>query len=476
MKQTNYQLVVVGAGSGGLVAAESAKLGVKVALVEAKDRLGGECLWDGCVPSKALIHAARLAWQASHSQRFGVQAQPKIDFAAVMEHVNASIHFIEEHHDNDAFYQGLGVEVLHGDTEFIDSHTLRVGGTQISGKRFIVATGSSPFIPSIDGLQDATYLTNESIFSLETLPTSLTVIGGGPIGCELGQAFAMLGSKVTILQSAERLLPRDEHEASETLLKSMHAMGIRVELNAKIAKVAKQGKATAVHFTTTDGTPVILETEKLLVATGRKPNIPEGLERIGIQTTPRGISVDRGLRTNLRHIFAVGDCNGGLQFTHTAAEQAVIASRNALLGTSKKFDGTYTPWVTFTTPEIAHLGPTKEELTARSHLYKTQRSNFNEIDKAITEDEAGYIEVLTDTKDHVLAATIVGANAAELLGTIVLLRNLNLPITKIAGLTQAYPTYNLGLQRLGAAETLKKLTESIAGPLFKIFLRLKFGK
>jgi len=271
-------------------------------------------------------------------------------------------------------------------------------------------------------------------------------------------------------------LPHDEPEASEALLKTMHEMGIQVELNAKITKVVKQDATKTVHLTNKDGTSVILETEKLLVATGRKPNIPRGLEGIDIKTTPRGISVDASLRTSQRHIFAVGDCNGGLQFTHTAAEQAVIASRNALFGTSMKFDGTYTPWVTFTTPEVAHLGPTKQELKTRQQTYKTLYLNYNEIDKATTENEAGYIEVLTDMKDRILAATVVGKNAGELIGQIVLLRNLNIPFTKISSITQVYPTYSLGLQHLAADETLKKLIGSIASPLFRIFLRLKFGK
>jgi len=406
----SYQLIVIGAGSGGLVAAEfGAKLGAKVALIEATPRLGGECLWNGCVPSKALIHSARAFWQSGHSQQIGVLTEPKLDFNAVMEHIQDSMHFIEHHHDNDEYFEKRGVDVFHGKAAFIDDSTVRVGEDIFHGRRIIIATGSSPAIPSIRGLETVSYLTNETIFSLKKLPKTLTVIGGGPIGCELGQAFAMLGSKVTILQSGSRLLPKDEPEVSEILLNQLKEMGIQIILNAEISaiKSTKQG----VEISTKQRTIV---SEELLIATGRRPNMPTGLREIGVTTNDQGIEVDKRMRTSLKTIYAVGDCNGGVQFTH-AAGQAVVAVQNSLLGIPKTFDQSSIPWATFTTPEIAHFGATKGKLDSLKQNYQTARINFSDIDKAVTEKESGYIEILTNTRGSILSATVVGANASEVL-------------------------------------------------------------
>ncbi len=454
-----------------MVAAElAAKLGAKTVLIEEKPRLGGECLWNGCVPSKALIHAARAAWNAGHSEKLGIQAKTRIDFGQVMKHVNGSISFIEHHHDNDAFYRQLGIDVLHGPTRFKGLHEIQVGDTVVTAKRIIIATGSSPSVPSIEGIDHFPYLTNETIFSLEEIPAKLAVIGGGPIGCELGQAFAMLGSNVTILQAAPRLLPHDEPEASEQVLQAFKAMGITVKLNVKLQRVSGDKRSLSIEFDDR-GNKDVLEADKLLIAVGRKPNIPKGLQEIGIMANERGIVVDQRLRTNYKHIFAVGDCNGGVQFTHIAAQQAVIAAQNALLGLPKTFNDKFIPWATFTTPEVAHFGPTKEQLGDTP--YKVASLNFNDIDKAVTENEKGYIEVLTDASDRVIAETVVGANAAEILGQIVFLRESKTPLKNIAEAVQAYPTYSLGLKMLSANVMLDKLKSGVRAPLLQIYIKLR---
>ena len=460
----NYGLIVIGAGSGGLVAAEfAAKLGAKVALVEAQKELGGECLHTGCIPSKAFIHAARTAWTAGHSEALGIKANPKVDYSKVKHHISSAIQTITENHDNDNYYQNIGVNVIHGKAEFINEQTIVVNGRHLKGKRFIIATGSKPAVPEIAGLADGPYLTNETVFQLDVLTESLLVIGGGPIGCELGQAFAMLGSKVTILQAPPRLLPHDEPEASDLLAQSLQIMGVTVQLNAQIEQVTYEDNSVRVRLKD-DQT---LQASKLLVATGRAVNIPAGTEKAFIETTSRGIKVNERLQTTNKRIYAIGDCNGGMQFTHVAGEQAVVAVQNALLGLPKKFDSHKIPWVTFTTPEIAHLGATKAELDSSKTSYNNVIKDYSGIDKAIAEGEEGYIELLVADDDNILGATVVGANAAEILGQIITAKHWN----NFKGIVQAYPTYGLGLREAAADVNLDNFLSSLLGKIVRRYIQ-----
>lgn len=466
MKQNHFDLIVIGAGSGGLTAAETAaKLGARVAMIESQPSLGGECLHSGCVPSKALIHAARAFWQSGHSQNIGVEAQPRLNFEAVMKHVNASINAIEASHDNDKFYKALGVRVVHGKAAFTSPTSIVVGGDQYTAKKFIIATGSSPAVPAIDGLQDGSFLTNESIFKLSALPESLAVIGGGPIGCELGQAFAMLGCKVTIIQSGERLLPHDEAEAAQLLLQSVESQGVTVRFNSTIEHVSYSDKAVQVVLK--DAKPVYAQ--QLLVATGRRARLPDGLELAQVTTSKRGIVVNNRLQSSNHRIYAIGDCNGGLQFTHAAAEQGGVAVQNALIGTRKHFDSASIPWTTFTTPEIAHVGPTREQLEVSKTTYQVHRQSFEHIDKAVAESESGYVEVLTDSSDNVLACTIVGANAAEVMARI----NTSMKLQDLSQHVQAYPTYALGVRQMAIDSRLQTLGTSFVGRLLGRYIRFR---
>ena len=472
IKQNNhFQLAVIGAGSGGLVAAEfAAKMGARVVLIEAEPVLGGECLRSGCVPSKALIHSARLFWQSGHGQSFGVTGQPVLDFAHVTKHINDSISFIEHNHDNDGYFEQKGITVVHGKAEFVSPSVVKVGNELISFKRAIISTGSSPAIPDIPGLDSVPYLTNESIFSLRSLPRSLTIIGGGPIGCELGQAYAMLGARVTILQSNTRLMPRDEPEASELILKSFSEMGIRVVLSSDISGVSQTGRLTNV---TVNGE--VVSSEQLLVAVGRRPNVPIGLAEIGVLVNARGIEVDNTMRTSRSRIFAVGDCIGGVQFTHVAAQQAGVAISNALFGLKRTVDSTMVPWVTFTTPEVAHFGTTKQALLDAGTTHKASRIGFSDIDKAVTENEPGYVEILTGRGGKILGATVVGVHAAELLGQIVQLQGLGVPLRQVASVMQAYPTFSIGLKQLSAGVMMTKLTSGFTGRIIAFMIRLRIG-
>jgi pyruvate/2-oxoglutarate dehydrogenase complex dihydrolipoamide dehydrogenase (E3) component len=464
---TTYGLIVIGAGSGGLVAAETAaKLGAHVALIESQSSLGGECLHSGCVPSKALIHAARVAWQAGHAQALGVNAFPVINFDLVRHHMQRAITTIEDNHDNDGYYERLGVDVIHGAAAFTGRNTIEVGGRMLTAKRFIIATGSRPAVPDSPGLADGPYLTNESVFQLDTLPKSLVVVGGGPIGCELGQAFAMLGTKVTIIQSGDRLLPRDEVAAATQLQAAFEAMGVDIIFGATIQNTTYDDNGVSLSLM--NGTTI--RAEKLLVAAGRQANIPDNLELADIASTKRGITVDKTMRTTNKHVYAVGDCNGGPQFTHAAGEQAATAVQNALFGTHKSFETASLPWTTFTTPEIAHFGPLKSELDDKKVTYKAHLLDYGDIDKAIAEAEAGYIEVITDNKQRILAATVVGVTAAEILARIVTTPTLK----QLSSGIQAYPTYSLGVRQLALQVTLDTLLSGRPGTLAKRWIRTRF--
>lgn len=446
-----------------MVAAElAAKLGARVVLIEVEDRLGGECLHAGCVPSKALIHAARTMWSAGHSSDLGVSAEPKVDFQRVKTCLNQAIDTIERRHDNDNFYRNKGVDVIHGRAAFIDSHTIKVIDKLITAERFIISTGSKPAVPSIDGLADGEYLTNETVFSLKELPKRMIVIGGGPIGCELGQAFAMLGTQVVILQSAPRLLPREPESASQALSDSFAAMHIDVKVNIKIQGVVYLPNSVKV---TTDAGEV--SADKLLIATGRRSNIPEGLDIAGVQLTERGIKVDNYFRSSIPNIYAIGDCNGGLQFTHTAALQAGISVQNALLRRKKTFDMAKVSWTTFTTPEIAHFGLSGQELEKYGIRYVLQKITYDDIDKAVAEGEHGFAEVLVGNKGKILGAVVVGVNAAEILAQLILAGNWN----SVATTMQAYPSYASGFWLSASDSNLDNFVKSKTGKIAKFIVR-----
>ncbi|GAC1391840.1 MAG: hypothetical protein NVSMB46_05830 [Candidatus Saccharimonadales bacterium] len=463
-----YDIAVIGAGSGGLVAAEfAAGLGARVVLIESQLELGGECLHSGCVPSKALLHAAKEVYDTQTSA-FITSTSSTVNFDAIKNHIQKSIKKIETDHDNDAFYQDKGVDVIHGKAVLKSPSVITINKQDIQAKKIIISTGSKPFAPDIPGLEDTPYITNESIFTVDTLPKSLVVIGGGPIGCELGQAYAMLGTNVTILQAGDRLLPREEPEVSALLLESFKKMGIKVIFNVAITSVSQSSEHIIIYHKSGE-----ITTEQLLVATGRSPVIPGGLEELNIATTKRGITVNAALQTSLPSIYAIGDCNAGLQFTHSAAEQAVKAVQHALIGYVKKYNPKMVPWVTFTTPEIAHLGEYKQSLDSAGINYDVVRINYNEIDKAVTQNAEGFIEVLVNHKQKILGATLVGQNAGELLGQIIVLHHCELPITKLSSIIQPYPTYSIGLKQMAATQALQTFSSSLAAKLLKQYLKIR---
>ncbi len=432
-----YDLVVIGGGSAGLlVAGIAASLKAKVALIE-RDRLGGDCLWYGCVPSKSLIHASRIAYDVKHAGRFGVYCKdPEIDFAKAIGHVQGVISTIQPH-DSPERFEALGVEVIFGSGKFINRQTFKVNGRNLKARAFVVCTGSRPAIPPIPGLKEAGYLTNEEVFSITQLPKSLAVIGGGPIGCELGQAFSRLGSQVTIIVSRDRLLHKEDPEAVAVIHKQFESEGIRLLLQTKAERVeVADGKK---HVWTTEDKITV---DEILVAAGRQPNVESlNLDAAGVKLSKVGIEVNSKLQTTNPRIYACGDVIGGYQFTHVAGYQANVVLKNALFLPVLKADYRVIPWATFTDPELARVGLTEQEARERyrDDIYVVKQG-FDEVDRAQAEAAtAGFAKIITRRNGQILGAHLVGASAGELIHEIILAMSHKLKISALGGI-HIYPT------------------------------------
>ncbi len=434
-------ICVIGAGSGGLsVAAGASQMGAKTVLIE-KGKMGGDCLNTGCVPSKSLIAASHAAEAIRNSGRFGVNGhEPSIDFARVNDHVHSVIAGIAPH-DSVERFEGLGVQVIKETAKFVGRNEVEAGGKRIRARRFVVATGSSAAVPPIPGLDGVSYMTNETVFELRERPEHLIVIGGGPIGAELAQAHRRLGSEVTILEMF-RILGRDDPDAAEVVRKRLASERIAMIEGISITGIAKKGNGIAVTIEQ-DGEQKTSSGSHLLVAAGRRPNVDGlGLETAGIAHTPKGITVDARLRTTNKKVFAIGDVAGGLQFTHVAGYHAGIVIRNALFSLPAKADKAVVPWVTYTDPEIAHVGLTEAE-ARKSHgdAIKVLKWSFEENDRARAELETeGLVKVVVGSGGRILGATIAGPHAGELLQPWVLAITQKLKIGAMANIIAPYPT------------------------------------
>ncbi len=438
----DYDIVIIGGGSGGLVVASAAaQLKAKVALVE-KNRLGGDCLWYGCVPSKSLLHAAKVAYMVKEGGRVGVYTPPAtIKFAEAMGHVQKAIATIEPH-DSPERFTGLGVEVIFGDGQFTDDKTFTVNGRALTARSFVIATGSRPAIPPIEGLEAAGFLTNEQIFSLTEQPQSLAVIGSGPIGCELGQAFHRLGTEVTLFASGDRLLPKEDPDAAEVIERQFISEGITILKNARLQRVEViQGKK---HLFTADSPKAVAIADEILLATGRTPNVDSlNLTAAGVDYDHKGVHVNEKLQTTNSNIFACGDVIGGYQFTHVAGAEAVTVLQNALNPLPiflKTMDYRVIPWATFTDPEVARVGMNAEQARKRYGDVLVLKLPFAEVDRAQAEDATtGFNKIIVRKNGEILGAQMVGSMAGELIHEIVLAMANRLPVSSLTGI-HIYPT------------------------------------
>jgi pyruvate/2-oxoglutarate dehydrogenase complex dihydrolipoamide dehydrogenase (E3) component len=433
-------LCVIGAGSAGLsVAAVAAQFGQRVVLIE-KAAMGGDCLNFGCVPSKAMIAAARHAHCAASGEAFGVAASaPKVDFAAVQDHVQEVIASIAPH-DSQARFEGLGVQVIRASARFTDAATVVAGGEEIRARRFVIATGSTPAVPPIPGLDSVDYLTNETVFANRTAPDRLVVIGAGPVGLELAQAHRRLGCKVVVLEAMAPLANEDP-DLVPVVLEALARDGVEVLAQAKVTQVARAGDAIEVTFTR-EGKNATMSGSHLLVATGRSPTLVGlGLEAAGIAYTNTGITVDAGLRTTNRKVYAIGDVTGGLQFTHVASYQAGLVIRNALFGLPVRASNDHMPRVTFTDPELAHVGLSEAQARERGGTVSVLTSSFADNDRARAERRTqGFIKVVAGRRGRILGASIVGQGAGELIAPWGLAISSRLTLKAMAETVVAYPT------------------------------------
>jgi len=457
-------LCVIGAGSGGLsVAAAAAQMGVDTVLVE-RDAMGGDCLNTGCVPSKALLAAAKAAQGMRTAGRFGVTGpEPAIDFAAVHAHVHRTIAAIAPH-DSQERFEGLGVRVIRAPARFVDAGTVEAGGVRIRARRFVLATGSRPLAPPIPGLDSVPYLTNETVFERTTAPGHLIVLGGGPIGVEMAQAHRRLGARVTVVEK-QSLLPKDDPELVEIVRCRLTAEGVDLIEGTGVASVGRAG----------DGVAVVLENGRriagsdLLVAAGRRANVEDlGLEAAGIGTTKGGITVDARLRTSNRRAYAVGDVTGGPAFTHMAGFQAGIVVRNALFRWPARADRAAVPWVTYSDPELAHVGLTEAQARARHGDVRVLRAPFAESDRARAEGAAeGLAKVVALPGGRILGASIAGAHAGEQIALWCLALSKGMRVHDVAGLLLPYPT----LAEAGKRAAGAFFTPVLFGPRTRLLVR-----
>lgn len=467
----DYDLLIIGGGSAGLTAARFARqLELTVAIVE-KGRLGGDCTWSGCVPSKTLLKAAKSTHAIRDAARFGITAsEPTIDFKSVMGRVSSVVEDIFESESPETL-EAEGVDVIQGEARFINPQTVSVDGREITARRYLVCTGASPIIPPIDGLADVNYLTYETIWGLDELPSSLAVIGGGPIGCEMAQAFCRLGSSVTLLEGAPRIMLQDEPEASEVIAQRLIQDGVDVRTNSAVQSVEKTANGVRLFL----GGDTQVDASTVLVCVGRRPHVEGlGLVEASVEHGRLGIQVNKHLKTNRANIYAAGDCTGGYQFTHYAGYQGFMAVRNAFLPFNKKSVLERVPWATFTDPEVAHVGLIEEQARSRhGNNVASETWSMAMTDRWVTEgDSPGFLKVVYLPNGKLLGATVVASRAGEMIQEWALALDQGLKLAHIAESIHIYPTYSLASQQLASKLRVDQLLAGTMGKLVRKYARM----
>ncbi len=467
---TDYDMVVIGGGAAGLTAAGmSAVLGARTALIS-ENRLGGDCTWQGCVPSKSLLKAAKVAHEMRSAAKYGLTPS---DATHEWPRIIGRVHAIREHVYEDADappnMEKLGVEVIAAQARFVNHNSVEITSTQrspvriVTSRYFIVATGSRPQIPENAGMAHVPVLTNETLFELKERPQRLLVLGAGPVGVEMAQAFQRLGSSVTVVGRSARILGRDDAELARMLQQSLQSEGLRILLGQEIERI-ESGLA---HLKSGTTIPV----DAVLAAVGRRPNMEAlNLNAIGVNTAEKGIVVDRHCRTNVKNIFACGDVTGKYLFTHMAEHTAKVAVMNAVLRVPSSVDENRVSWCTFTDPELAHAGLGEEELRRRGKKFQVYRFPFSKLDRAVTESEStGLVKVFANARGKVLGASILGANAGEMIAEYALAIKAKSGLGTISSTIHPYPTYALGNRRAADIFANSVLTPSRVVWIRRIF-------
>lgn len=477
MAAFGYDLGILGGGAAGLTAASGgAQFGAKTVLVEKAEKLGGDCLHFGCVPSKTLIRAAGVWSLARRAKEFGLPGVelPPVSLAAVMDRVRSVIDTIQEH-DSPERFRRLGAEVRFGSPRFVDDHTVDLDGARLTARAWIVATGSGPSLPPVEGLMDVPYWTNETVFSQKELPGHLLVLGGGPIGVEMAQAFRRLGSNVTVVEYADQLLLSEDPDIAAILRGRLEAEGVKVLTGTKAVKAVAANSSVRLHLAPAkgEGEPRTIEGDALLVAAGRKANV-EGLDlqAAGVVFSAKGVPADARMRTNVPHIYSCGDVNGVFPFTHVAGYEAGVALSNAVLRLPRKADYEKVPWCTYTDPEVASIGLNEKRAKAAGVGYRTLEAPFREVDRGLAEGETGgKIKVLITPSGRLLGCQIAGHHAGELIHEWVAAMNGGVKLSTLAGAIHAYPT----LAEISKKAAGSYYSEKLFSDRTRRILRLLFG-
>lgn len=479
MDKYDYDLGIIGGGAAGLTAAAgAAQFGAKTILIEKSAKLGGDCLHYGCVPSKTLIRTAGVYALIKRTTEFGLpQVQlPPVDLEAVMNRVKIVIDKIHQHDSPERFCD-LGAQVVFGKASFVDDHSVNLDGNTLSARSWIIATGSSPALPPVEGLAHTPYLTNETIFSQKKLPASLIVLGGGPIGLELAQALGRLGSQVTIVEFMDQILGPEDTDIADILQQQLKEEGITIYTATKAVKAKYDD--SLFHLTITDaaglGQNSTLTAEALLVAAGRKPNIDGlALDAAGVIFTPRGIPTDTRMKTNVSHIYACGDVNGLFPFTHVAGYEAGIALTNAILRLPRKADYSKIGWCTYTDPEIASIGYNEKRAKKEGLEYRVWEEQYAENDRAQAEGKTkGKIKLLVSPGGKLLGCQIIGAHAGELIHEWVIAVSGGVKLSTIAGSVHIYPTISEISKRVAGKIFAEKIFSERTKSILKFILSFK---
>ena len=462
MAEYDFDMGVIGGGAAGLtITAGAAQLGAKTILIEKETALGGDCLYFGCVPSKTLIRSAHVYHFMKNAGDFGLPSVdlPPVDYRAVAKRIQSVISTIQKH-DSEERFCSLGAKVAFGSPAFQDDHTIQLNGNKYSAKTWTIATGSSPGIPPIEGLDKTPFITNKEIFSLDHLPKSMIILGAGPIATEMAQAFGRLGTMVTVIQRSEQILSKEDKDMADDVMKVLSSEGVTFHLKASVIRTKDHGAEKEVLIKNEHGEEERLRAETILVAMGRAPNI-EGLnlEAAGIEPDRKGIQVDDRLRTKQKHIYAAGDVTGAYQFTHAAGYEGGIVISNAVFHLPRKANYTFMPWCTYTDPELASIGMNEKRAAAAGIKYSVWTEAFKDNDRSLAEGErTGRIKMILDEKEKPLGVQILGPQAGELLSEWVAVLNGKVKLSTLASAVHPYPT-------------LGEINKRVAGKFFspKIF-------
>jgi pyruvate/2-oxoglutarate dehydrogenase complex dihydrolipoamide dehydrogenase (E3) component len=477
MANYDYDIGVIGGGAGGLtVTAGAAQLGAKTLLVEKENELGGDCLHFGCVPSKTLIKSAHVYHLIKNSRKFGLPSMdlPPVDFREISKRIRSVIAIIQ-HHDSKERFCKLGARVEFGQPIFTDEHSIRLNGNPYSAKTWVIATGSSPVAPPIKGLDQTPHITNKEIFYLDRLPESMIVLGGGPIGSEMSQAFCRLGTRVSVVDMAPQILVNEDPDMADLVRDVLGSEGVEFYLNSAIEEVNDLGSEKEVKIKTKEGNVLSLKAETVLLSLGRGPNTNGlGLEDIGVDYDHRGIRVDNRLRTNHKHIYAAGDINGGFQFTHAAGYEGGIVLSNAIFHLPRKVDYTFMPWCTYTDPPLGSIGMNEKSAKAAGINYTVWTEEFKDNDRSLAEGESiGRIKMILNEKEKPIGVQILGPHAGDLLAEWVAVLNGKVKLSTLAAAVHPYPTIGEINKKVAGTFFSPKIFSKKVQKGLKFFFQLK---